>query len=433
MNSLKTVATMITAILLLYLAIPSSLCASLTSSTKEAVADGRPQQQSAFKVPFLILMSSEDVSVAQMPLIDDGSISVVYRLVDGPAADAEAATRVADAEQQREYEQQMPRQTQSTSLGKSEWSQQIAAGSSKSIPGREEEVSVGNEDAVAAQQAKKGTSEEAPDRRLPPRKRRDDAEGDSATATSDHGNRGSVSASSSGSNNGPSGDAAMESPSNVTSAQFGSSAEAVGSTNSSAVEAETKRRAPPEGRLGRGGGGNDSGASNRYENGVQFSNFDVHMWLGYAFVADSTGRIHRFRLSGFEDRGSSSSSSRDFENLQASHANTADLASNDLAQQKGEHKTYPTARPNITNDGNNDSSPLYSGDDDDANKVTISQSGGSAVTHEQSGRHPTASGGSAFENQNGEFASSSGFSTSVESNVATASTANVSSRGLIFV
>lgn len=322
----------------------------------------------SYNVPFLVLMSPSEICIAQLPLIDNGSISVAYRLVDLPETAAKPAgeahttrstTSADDDESQtqtritiadsREYEQ-MPR---STILGKSEW-QQIAG--SKFIPRDREEVGARKKEDAEVDE-RRGAMQEV----NRPRRRRSNN-----LVTADGSNE--IGNSSSNNNTGGNNYTAPESSSNVTSAQFESND--VADENDEQKERET----PAE---------DDKSNSN-----VQFSDFDVHMALGYAFVADSRGRIHRFRLSGFEKGNPNENLMENYGYTNAIDAAPGSTSANLTPPQAKAEKHLPLGSSNgFTTDDNNVAAPLGALDVD-ANKV----GGQSDVTHEQSGRHPVASG-----------------------------------------
>lgn len=234
-------------------------------------------QENKFKLPFVVLMSSHEICVAQLPLIGDGNVSVVYRLAEidyvGTESADDVSPKLADA---REVEQ-MPKF--SSSLGKSSEGQQIAAKEHYSGHDREE-VGRGNGDVPEARAEKSGQIEGGK-RTLPRRRRRSSSSSDrSANSDADSaGNSSSTSRDGTVNNDrdaSTSADRESSSAMNVTSARLGNEQE------------EVVRRGRME--------------DDEPKNGaVQFSDFDVHMRLGFAFVADTRGRIHRFKLSGFGD------------------------------------------------------------------------------------------------------------------------------------
>lgn len=381
-----------------------------------------------YNVPFLVLLSNDEISVAQLPLIENGNVSIVYRLFDkkqpveedenrrkeedGSSASTASDVVIADA---REYEQ-MP---QSTSLGKSEWQQIAGKRKFASDRGKEEEAGPVISPTAASTTAgmtletvpatsgatKGGTSEDAAEEsakertRVPRRIRRSGGGGDGSNSSrSDEGTDGSRS-------NNSSTNAAPESGQqrNVTSARFDGSAG--GGRGGSADDEEAQKEGEEEGGAYLASQEEDDKNSN-----VRFSDFDVHMALGYAFVADSRGRIHRFRLSGSEKPGEYLNFGKGLlltteqgEHGDAEYTNTIDGAarssSNPVKDQllsywptKSGSKSHPDQATNISREnggftnidqGNDDD------DDDDANKVDQG-----SVTHEQSGRHPVDSGAS---------------------------------------
>lgn len=376
-----------------------------------------------YQVPFLVLMSSSEVCVVQLPLIANGNINVVYRLQDygkeveseenevsSNNSDSTSSSRretITEAGAQktstantdtREYEQ-MPK---STSLGKSEWQQIGSSRKFSSADDREEEASPERRGASGGQE--EGTKKEIN------RPRRNNNLTGAEGSLRDSNNSNSIS---SESNNEPAnGNAVLDSSTrtlNVTSARFSNEDEAASSTSSPASLGE---EAEEDGNDTIGSAGNaatTNGAGDYDEeagdaaiekeksgNSIQFRDLDVHMALGYAFVADSRGQIHRFKLSGLQKDDPSKVSSEN------GYANTIDAASGFRANEfsskqsnrlastydsKFQHTESNSSRESdisVADDGG------YFGDsslapDDDANKVD-------AATHEQSGRHPTASG-----------------------------------------
>lgn len=356
-----------------------------------------------YSVPFLILMSDDEICVAQLPLIDNGIVSVAYRLTGGSATEKEeesnwssssssistsssrvapgpSSTTTTDADA-REYEQ-MPRE--STSLGKSEW-QQIGS-NSKSVPdGRDrEEVGAGiTED--AHEELKKGSSKEVSrPRRSSNNLVVDDADEASKSTSITNSNSNRNRSGRDGNNNNNSNDIAVlesSSTSNVTSAQFGNSPEEITNIASQLqTSGSTLITAEDDKSVGNGGT-------------VRFSDFDVHMSRGYAFVADSRGRIHRFRLSGFEkvEVPTENWMEHFYTNVVDAVDSSSSASFSDSSQSSSLVKPATGigskifAHLNSTLDGASSVAP-----DDDANKVDAGQRDN--VTHEQSGRHPTVSG-----------------------------------------
>lgn len=376
-----------------------------------------------YGVPFLILLSSDEVCVAQLPLIDNGSVSVAYRLVSGRKQPVEDENRrkedgspsvvaIADA---REYEQ-MP---QSTSLGKSEWQQIAGDRKFASDRAREEEVGIA---VVPTPDSASSSSSATPAAAVPVTNttrssRSEDAAEESAKEgtrfprgiRSRRGSDLEDGTDGSGSNNGSTNAVPESGPQqNVTSAPFSGSSSGRGSAD--------EEEAREEGTyLASGSQEEDDKNSN-----VRFSDFDVHMALGYAFVADSRGRIHRFRLSASEKPGEYSNSGKSLmptneqDYSDAVNANTIDGAAARSSADPVKHQllsywSTKSATKNLgraVNASTGESETLVAiagesnDDDDDANKV-----GQDGVTHEQSGRHPVAldSGGSGsiYDDANG--------------------------------
>lgn len=404
-------------------------------------------QVAKYQVPFLILMSKNEICVAQLPLIDNGSISVIYQLSGSSKTDRDredlhgdvvrnnsestlkpssssfssffssfspvsaTSTKSSTNADALEYEQ-MPK---SASLGKSEWQQiassKLPAAAAAAASNHKEEVGMkrrGQED-VGEEEGKK--------KEINRPRRSNNLTGDDASV----GSGNSSSASSASSNNGMSqpqsnndprnSNAVLESAQtlNVTSAHSGTEEEAA-SASSSLLSEEAEEDGNDTSDAGDSNSYDEFGSEKERSNSmVQFCDFDVHMALGYAFVADSSGRIHRFRLSGFE-KGNSNEYL-----MENDYTNTIDAASilraNDFSQHQSStsllnhlvlattNKQHSSSRNGSASIDNNDivDDSGYSNDvaastvadvDDDSNKLA---SGSSAVTHEQSGRHPTVS------------------------------------------
>lgn len=356
-----------------------------------------------YNIPFLILLSSDEICVVQLPLIDNGTVSVAYRLSnkqqqsvaeENQPRENESASVAAIADA-REYEQ-MP---QSTSLGKSD-GQQIASNRKYAVEGEEVGSAIVPTFApttasmtlvtTPATTRTEGSSEDAAedsakdDTRFPRRiRRRRRSSGSSSNL--DDSTDGTLS-------NNSSTNAAPESgpQQNVTSALFSSSIK--GSTDEEEAREEGTYSAPQE---------EDDKNSN-----VQFSDFDVHMALGYAFVADSLGRIHRFRLSGSEkphdylNLGKGLSPTTEQEYSDAEYTNTIDgvAARSNANPAKRQLLSYWSSSSGTKNPGlalniskENDA---YANADDESNDDNANKVGQDSVTHEQSGRHPTDSGSS---------------------------------------
>lgn len=353
-----------------------------------------------YDVPFLILMSGEEICVAQLPLIENGSVSVVYRLftkgsttereeesdwsisTSSSSRIASTATTTTTNVDGREYEQ-MPRE--STSLGKSEWQQQIANSSKSTSDGRDrEEMGVGIT-GDPQKELKKGGEEKEVSR---PRRSNnlvvDDYESNSRM------NRSSDSEENNNNSNNHDNSIAMHesssSNSNVTSVHFRNDQEEPTSN-----EANSQASISAE----------DDFRSDSNSGSVQFSDFDVHMALGYAFVADSRGRIHRFRLSGSEKAGTANENLMGHDYTKLVDSVDAGLSSNEGLSPSTIVKTTtkasaieriffrPSSIESFTNSGS---------DDDDGNEVDTQKGN---VTHEKSGRHPIVSGNDVFLNVSG--------------------------------
>jgi len=314
--------------------------------------------------PFILLMSSKTISVAQLPMIENGNLTDVYNLqisedeynlyegLDGyedgieqeeaESQDDERPKKEGDhGADARQDERQMPKSAivntsdATTSLGKSEWQQIASVASSPSAVRDREEVwpqsptkpSVGTD---RKEDSQRGEAEEKNE----PRRRRSTLVRARRSNSSSHEDAGVGHDVANGppSNQGGAdirvGRAEESSGSrmqNVTSARS-----AGGSYNEAAAERGQRPaskgtvavRGPAEDENGNPDDrsrdthniatassfpGSSSGTSQQTANtapNVQFCSFDVHMSLGYAFAADSTGRIHRFRLPTISQRNS---------------------------------------------------------------------------------------------------------------------------------
>lgn len=357
MNSSKINQSLVAILLtLLSTLVYSSSSANIVLNRHEANNEAGTPIKNEYKVPFLVLMSSSEICVAQLPMIDNGLVSVAYRLTGGLEEDekddesesleGERAKRlIADVRQ----DEQMP---PSTSLGKSEW-QQIAGSQSSSVShDSREEVGVrSEEDAVASSEDPAISGRSNREMGLRP-----------------GGGNNSLVAAVTRINNNANGSDVPESAllvdSNVTSAHFRSSNE--------------------EGRSALTEGGDSDKRS------VQFSDFGVHMSLGYAFVADTRGRIHRFKL---HEANAASTVASGRPNSKANlvgndyYSNNAIVSSSAGVNSFSQTTAYSAGNAMSVNDDSKAGDSDGNGDGDDANKVDSGQ-----VTHEQSGRHPSASG-----------------------------------------
>lgn len=352
-----------------------------------------------YNVPFLILMSSEEICVAQLPLIENGSVSVVYRLLTkGSTTEKEeesdwsistsSSSRIASTATStiantnvdaREYEQ-MPRE--STSLGKSEWQQQIASSSKSISNGRDrEEMGAGMTEDPQMEVKKEGEEKEVSRLRRSNNLVVDDYEANSSMNRSNDGVENN-----NNSNNYDNSIAMHESSSstsNVTSAHSGNDQE---ETASNKAHSQASVAAEDD----------DKNDSRSNSGSVQFSDFDVHMALGYAFVADSRGRIHRFRLSGLEKAGITNENLMGYDYTKLVDSVDAGLSA---AESLSPSELVKTATPTsaferiFSRPSSIDSSTSYSGnpgyDDVDGNEVDALKGD---VAHEKSGRHPIVSG-----------------------------------------
>lgn len=438
-----------------------------TSANQRQDEIGANIQRDIYKAPFIVLMSIDTISVAQLPLIENGNLTVVYRLVGGREIehsdeddgdenrfeedskdDEDVGQRNANESgaDVRELEQ-MPHgpistrlTATTTSLGKSEW-QQIAIGGGHS---REEVWPQMSQTTTAGRKEEEAQDEE--DRK--PRKRRRARRSNSIlnSTDGDGNNRGSTNASndtnSIGSNTNQQQQperysnqdvqteqkaniitAEESSFSNVTSAQFETRTE---QPNLAAMEGKGEASAEGADKSSQTQSASPEGPASSprvstiaefyFNGGAQFCDFDVHMSLGYAFVADSTGRIHRFRLL---NSGSSSSaaaatksqalfSSRTHSVGPTREAVGHDLAENDYTNtidavgkfessprqsKTGTKKNYPstieaTSGNSVRSDETEDEASSLSA----ANKVSKRDED---VTHEQSAderQHPAISG-----------------------------------------
>lgn len=453
-------------------------------------------QEIKYNVPFLLLMSPSDLSVAQLPMIDNGSISVVHQLSslpDDESADANGIVRPNDVLQSqdaeighdetrifdledgdttsatepakkvnisrssaadaREYEQ-MPSSSSASSastqkqepefasLGKQfEWQQQQyqQIGSSKSdnnhtsnvfisgnsgeqqqqqerLSREEEEVkkkvsaSISGVDQEKPEEAATRIGEEEPAAEKRPRRSNrlnDYDDGDHRNSNSEHEKEEA------------SGGSVPESDADVTSARFGRSAadneadDRRSHEQRRQLEKEVDERGAEEAasagsvdepgdRFGDGDDDSIGGGGDNDKTGVgrtEFSDFDTHMSLGYVFLTDTKGRIHKLKLSGF----GSSSASEGMGNVASEndYTNAIDPLVPLSGSSGGNRRTQATSNrfsPKLStskkspNNSSEDSS-TGNADYDDANKVSgSSNSQQDDVTHEQSGRHPTISG-----------------------------------------
>lgn len=361
-----------------------------------------------FKVPFVVLMSSHEISVAQLPLIGYGNVSAVYRLDDDhdgaesvhdisltpPTSKKSPEKKIADA---REYEQM--HKSSSTSLGKSE-RQQIAAGSGESSYLSHDREEVGkrrNEDVPTRDAEVSGQKAEA-DAEGPttvPRKKRSNSDASITNSGVAYAGN-SLLASSDGTSNNKRDTNSSNSRSSVQESSFSANVTSARTRNE---QEEVVRRGRAEDDEPKNG------------DAVQFSDFDVHMRLGLIFVADSRGRIHRFKLSGYEDGGSQAEND---------YTNSIGTGFDDSARSKPASEASSMAAPqpnNIRNFAQSDATSFDNGrafgfhnfsahgagdnddgrsltDSDDANKVGLF-----SVASENFGRHPTTSGAE----QSGKF------------------------------
>uniref|UniRef100_A0A6G1SLA0 Tyrosine-protein kinase transforming protein ros n=1 Tax=Aceria tosichella TaxID=561515 RepID=A0A6G1SLA0_9ACAR len=210
-------------------------------------------------------------------------------------------------------------------------------------------------------------------------------------------------------------------------------------SRSSAVFSSIQPGPSPSATSSSGAPASSSSSSSR----IHFSDFDVHMSLGYAFVADSAGRIHRFKLpvAAGSKSSSSSASSHTGSKLRYPSYNAKSTVSNggesvaivnddttNAIDADSKFKSSPiqskvavdattnvvgggstsnsttanstTDAASSSHDANRDSDWLHGSalsGSSDVNKVRSEQSnGGGSVTHEQTeneSQHPAISGG----------------------------------------
>lgn len=323
-----------------------------------------PQDPTLLRSPFILLMSSDTISVAQLPMIENGNLTDVYHLVLGPrdfndvqddlsaeddekdGRDLEKAENESEDEgdetknnpgaDAREYEQQMPKSAvvntsneTTTSLGKSEWQQIVseAASPSSSSVGDREEVWPQPQTTPSAGNRKEDRRASGEEGITGPRRRRRARRSNSLNDDDDDGKGGSEIGDDVGSSSPPNnqrGNYTEEvQTKRVNRAEESSNAQNVTSARSASNNEDQQRQPNSRGGADPATGGpsteegddknrgrstqispaasSDSSStfsqpSTSTVEGVQFCDFDVHMALGYAFVADSTGRIHRFKL-----------------------------------------------------------------------------------------------------------------------------------------
>ena len=475
-------------------------------------------QNHTFKAPFILLMSSDTISVAQLPLIENGNISVVYRSanedgkfaepneddqreaeedvddidngVDGEDEIRTGETRIGDGEEidvdeerrksgadAREFEQ-MPTSA-ATSLGKSSEWQQIAGAGGTSQPRDREEVwpplqpppltaaTNRKEDASAPEEGEelRAAAAVAVAGQEQPRKKRaggqertkrsnslttlsrDDDGGDASSSPNTRAhinssnNNGTVDLSAE--ENYATSDAQEErrvkesSTANVTSALFstetGKSAPAAAAENQprsggAASYDEPFATGPPPAfplpLVAENPSVSQSIGATPMP--LQFCDFDSHMALGYVFVTDSRGRIHKFKLSTSPSQkharnqlkpikeATDSGNNNPLENDYANTPQTGSGASKFLESGGlGRYVAEERKPHDFASENRSSSNSLQSGakarefNSDSANVAKSGQSSGSKranseeVTHEQSGdhrrQHPTISGASTRE------------------------------------
>lgn len=455
-----------------------------TSNVNEAISTTISNSyQDGLESPFIVLMSSETISVARLPMILYGNISEIYHLSseeqelleteseaheqsshsddDGDDDDDDVVRQQdarsleeADADLKRkkqhhehadarEYEQ-MPHQeatenitTGGISLGKSEW-QQIAAGE------RDREEVWLPQPATQTNMSRKSSRERDDDDGSgerkhsghPRRRRSSNLSDDDSPASNNSGAKLEANTTSRGPKTLRRFNRALESSSqNVTSARSGEQqlnsaleGTAAGVAGASAEEGD---KPSPSGSPRNQHG--PSSSSTPRENRVRFSDFDVHMALGYAFAADSAGRIHRFRLplSGERSFGNHAASLKNNQHdwRIVSGSKSSLLSENDDAdaidagvrfelttrqsEERGANdhhqpgrldssaaETLSASSNSVQAHGSHENgyedAQKASGDSNDVNRVSIRGDVGN-VTHEQFGsdnrQHPTISGG----------------------------------------
>ena len=323
------------------------------------------EPQDLYKVPFILLMSNNSISLVQMPLIENGNVTLLYPLPPAPTASQIGSGAGAVSAGEREEEEEVaaedlqddsmrarssaeeeprrspraggrsgspadgrePEQMPRTSLGKSEW-QQIAVDREEVGPqsetSRKEAARNGRDEAEPEKEATGRGPRRGRGRRWASRRSR--GRRSNSLTQAGAGDRGASSGSGGGDNNNIAGgehyagdvqeSAGMGRPvaesggPNVTSArpEAGSGqTEAAGDKNGAGAEGPAGGPSSATSSGAAVGGGGSS--RRRGSDGLQFSDLDAHMELGYAFAADSAGRIHRFRLPTVRPPGSSSASS----------------------------------------------------------------------------------------------------------------------------
>lgn len=291
---------------------------SILSSSSEDVVASKKLPTGLSGQPFLLLVSNNEISVAQLPMIDHGMITTVYQItgqrkeqtsrlrrsVRSTRSFGELHNRTAD----EHIEQQMPdgaglrkftrRHTaphEITSLAPPSAPVSASASPSKhqnnqgaSVEERRPAASSSGwtHDAASTREPTEEASGRGGKEHTQRRRRRSTRSSHSNELTNisitDNNGQSGVASSVPESQRGSAGQLA-----NVTSALFRGRREL---REPSAAQPAVRNTEPEENQAER----SDAAGP------VRFEDFDAHMRLGYVFVADSLGRIHRFRLSGFQ-------------------------------------------------------------------------------------------------------------------------------------
>lgn len=477
---------------------------------------------SRFSVPFLVLMSNQELSVVQMPLIENGSVTAVYSMpqhipqlynaarsheteedvssardtisqskdassssqqtpitkatttmvaasnnINNNNNDSMATTTMGDADARAQHEQMQ--RGPNTSLGKSEWQQianEAAAALEEGSRKKQEEGSISA--TAAAVVAGRDASDKHERRRreaMPSFAERSNSFLASAHRQQQRRSRAAMQtreeaealALNSGDAQASSGEKVVVGA-NVTSAQFETTAahtkqpaddsrspaeasvvvdSSVSSTNSNSSSSSNDAAVAAGDDDDGGGGGEDDIANSRDGDGdgdgdgaavnddmphperssggghnaqrerndapAEFTDFDVHMAMGYAFVADSYGRVHRIKLLSsdgaphrplYDELLDADDDANNIDETSGVRGPLATLGSSGSAD-----KSVQQQQPQLDNRSraaNNDASAPTASDNDDANKLVGAAlnvpSGVSDVTHDRatSGRHPTS-------------------------------------------
>lgn len=317
---------------IVFLLLASLLTTNFAKSEATSLYDAKQTtQHEAYPFPFLVLLSNDHIKIQQLPLIENGNLSSVYSLASLSDPDA------------REYEQT------STSLGKFEL-QQIASNNNSNTDGQE---------VVASK----------------PRKRRrrsvnnltsnSSNDGFNASNKQQRAGPGSAAAAAAAAPNAAAGVGAsvLESAfphsylQNVTSAQIDAAIREVKNEEDEVQggrQSQNRQQQPRVRRVASSGPiskAEDEDQNHDDDGTVQFSDFDVHTAFGYAFVSDTTGRIHRVRL-----------------NPAAAAAADANKADNDVTHEQSGRHPAASGREQLSLEQQNEASSGMN----DINQVSIS-------------------------------------------------------------